>query len=51
MSLMYPLHWPFAYIPLLPSALNGILGSPVPFIVGTLTEVTQNGIPRACHFG
>jgi hypothetical protein len=42
MTLMFPLQWPFTYIPLLPTALNGVLGSPVPFIVGCLTEALDD---------
>eukprot|EP00743_Colponemidia_sp_Colp-15_P008489 GILK01009234.1.p1 GENE.GILK01009234.1~~GILK01009234.1.p1 ORF type:complete len:1163 (-),score=242.75 GILK01009234.1:371-3733(-) len=36
--LLYPLSWPFVYIPLLPKALTDFLQAPMPFFVGTIRE-------------
>lgn len=33
-SLLYPLSWAHAYIPILPSRLLGVLGAPFPFLLG-----------------
>ena len=37
-ALLYPLQWPYIYIPLLPLALTDMLAAPVPFLIGTLSE-------------
>eukprot|EP01036_Dinobryon_divergens_P027068 gene27068-35782_t len=39
LSLMYPLTWSHAYIPVLPYPLLGVLGAPVPFLIGLHTEI------------
>lgn len=41
-SLMYPLRWSHAYIPILPKALLGVLGAPVPFLVGVHTDFLES---------
>ncbi len=40
LSLMYPLTWSLAYIPVLPYPLLGVLGAPVPFLIGLHTVNT-----------
>lgn len=37
-SLMYPLKWPYSFIPILPLCLLDYLGSPTPFLIGMLTD-------------
>ncbi|CAM9667873.1 unnamed protein product, partial [Choristocarpus tenellus] len=32
--LLYPLSWAHVYIPILPESLMGVLGAPLPFLVG-----------------
>lgn len=37
-ALIFPFRWTNVYIPLLPRGILQVLESPVPFIIGTLTE-------------
>lgn len=41
-SLMYPLTWTHAYIPILPRQLLAVLGAPFPFMVGLHTTFLQD---------
>ncbi|CAM9133700.1 unnamed protein product, partial [Ectocarpus fasciculatus] len=41
-SLMYPLRWSHVYIPILPRALLGVFGAPVPFIVGIHSDFLKS---------
>jgi DENN (AEX-3) domain len=36
-TLLYPLSWTHVYIPVLPEPLLGVLGAPMPFVVGVHT--------------
>ena len=38
LSLLYPLEWPFVYIPLVPPSLVDYLHAPLPFIMGIHTS-------------
>lgn len=41
-SLMFPLHWPGAFIPLLPARLQDAILAPFPFIIGIPSALAQN---------
>ncbi|RYH32525.1 hypothetical protein EON65_00345 [archaeon] len=41
MSLLYPLTWSHAYIPILPSRLLGVLGAPFPFLLGLPSAIYE----------
>jgi DENN (AEX-3) domain/Domain found in Dishevelled, Egl-10, and Pleckstrin (DEP)/uDENN domain/PH domain/dDENN domain len=37
-ALLYPMKWPYIYIPVLPSSLTDIFEAPQPYLIGTLPE-------------
>lgn len=43
LALMFPLSWPYIYIPLLPSSLTEMLNAPVPFLCGTTPDALAGG--------
>lgn len=38
MALIYPFHWPYVYVPVLPFTLLTFLEAPTPFILGINSE-------------
>lgn len=46
-QLLFPLHWPYVYIPCLPNHLEDVLEAPLPFIVGTSPEnINLDALPE-----